>query len=95
MKSALRNPHSAIQTGPAARRDLAHDLVALLEADMRYLGWFVAIVKAYPEDRHDWSTAAEVAARCRYPLSIAEALLRVDHKTGSQVATGAKRQAAA
>lgn len=95
MKSALRNPHSAIQTGPAARRALAHDLVELLNQDMQYLGWFIAIVEAYPEDQHDWATAMQVAARCRYPLSIAEALLRVDHKTGSQVATGAKRQAAA
>lgn len=90
-----RSLPAALRTGPAARRALARDLVALLEHDMRYLGWFIGIVEAYPEDRHDWATAAEVAARCRFPLAVAETLLRVDHTTVRQKAAGAQQQAAA
>lgn len=93
--SRRASAQSAIQTGPAARRALARDLVELLEHDMHYLGWFISIVRAYPEDRHDWATAMDVAAQCRFQLSIAEALLRADHTTARKVAAGASQQAAA
>ena len=95
VQPASVDPIATLRTGPAARRAIARDLVASLKQDMHYLGWFLAIVEAYPDDQHNWSTAMQVAARCRFPLSVAEALLRIDHKSGSQVATGAKRQAMA
>lgn len=62
---------------------------------MSYLGWFTGIVRAYPENPHDWRTAMQTAASVRLALDQAEALLRAVHNTGSQVATGASQQAAA
>ena len=64
--------------GSASPRPLARDLVALLEHDMQYLGWFVAIARAYPDDAPsmDWPRAMEVARASRMPLQVAEAILR-------------------
>lgn len=84
-----------LRTGPAARRALARDLVAALDQDMQYLGWFLAIVRAYPETNHNWANAMKVASAARFPLGVAEALLRADHTTDRPKAAGALQQAAA
>jgi len=64
--------------GSPSPRTLARDLVALLEHDMQYIGWFVAVARAYPADAAamDWPRAMEVARAARVPLQVAEAILR-------------------
>ena len=63
--------------GSSFPRTLARDLVALLAHDMQYLGWFVAIARAYPDDAAalDWPRAMDVARAARMPLQVATALL--------------------
>lgn len=78
-----------------AHRQLAAQLVESVRGEMDYLGWFTAIARAYPENPHDWRTAMQTAASVRLALAQAEQLLRADHTTARELASGATRQAAA
>ena len=88
-------PTATIIPGHDSHRTLAAQLVESVRGEMDYLSWFSAIVRAYPENPHDWRTAMQTATSVRTALDQAEALLRAVHNTGSQVATGASQQAAA
>lgn len=63
--------------GSYSPRQLARDLVALLEQDMHYIGWFASVARTYPADAPtmDWPHAMEVARAARLPLQVAEDLL--------------------
>ena len=73
----------------------AAQLVESVRGEMDYIGWFTSIVRAYPENPHDWRTAMQTAASVRRVLDQAETLLRADHTTVRPKAAGALQQAAA
>lgn len=60
----------------ASYRRLAVAIVRAQEPGMGYIGWFLALVRAYPDGPHDWQTALAEASRLRMALNIAQSLLR-------------------
>ena len=71
MNAALSIPPSERLPYPSAAQ-----LVESVRGEMDYLAWFTAIVRAYPENPHDWRTAMQTAANVRLTLNIAESLVR-------------------
>ena len=72
--------------GSYSPRQLARDLVAMLEHDMQYIAWFVAVARAYPDDAAtmDWPAVMQVARSARLPLQVASALLSPQAREGTQ-----------
>lgn len=71
MNAALSIPPSERLPSPSATQ-----LVESVRGEMDYLAWFTAIVRAYPENPHDWRTAMQTAADVRLALHLAESLVR-------------------
>lgn len=69
--------------GSYSPRQLARDLVALLEQDMHYIGWFASVARTYPADAPtmDWPHAMDVARAALMQLRAAEAFSRVPQRS--------------